>query len=75
MSSATDAIAEAQRAGFDLSLVAHSLTLTPAERAQEHDGALALALELERIRGNEFPLIDKALRIITVSPGNEDRWL
>jgi hypothetical protein len=73
MSSATDAIAEAERAGFDLSLVAHSLTLTPAERAQEHDGALALALELERIRGNEFPLIDKALRIITVSPGNEDR--
>ena len=73
MPTATDAIAEAKRAGFDLSLVEHSLTLTPAERAQEHDSALALVLELERIRENEFPLIDKALRIITVSPGNEDR--
>jgi len=50
MSSATDAITEAERAGFDLSLVEHSLTLTPAERAREHDGALALVLELERIR-------------------------
>jgi len=73
MPTTTDAIAEARRAGFDLSLVEHSLTLTPAERAQEHDSALALVLELERIRGNEFPLIDKALRVITVSLGNEDR--
>jgi hypothetical protein len=47
---AKTAIEEAARAGFDLSLVAHSLTLTAEERALEHDGALALALELDRIR-------------------------
>ena len=73
ISSGTDPIAEAQRAGFDLSLVEHSLALMPAERAQEHDGALALVLGLERIRGKEFPLMDKELRVITESPGNEDR--
>jgi hypothetical protein len=67
MSSATDATAEAQRAGFDLSLVEHSLTLTPAERAQEHDSALTLVLELERIRGKEFPIIDRTLRVLLAS--------
>jgi hypothetical protein len=73
MSTTTDAIAKAERAGFDLSLVAHSLTLTPTERAQEHDGALALVLGLERIRDEEFPLIDQSLRVIAVPLGNEDR--
>jgi hypothetical protein len=67
MPTTTDAIAEARRAGFDLSLVEHSLTLTPAERAQEHDSALALVLELERIRGTEFPLIDRMLRVLLAS--------
>jgi hypothetical protein len=44
------AIIAAQKAGFDLSLVDASLRLTPEERAKQHDQALALVLELDRIR-------------------------
>ncbi|HTQ31825.1 MAG TPA: hypothetical protein VMI53_11505 [Opitutaceae bacterium] len=45
-----DAIDEAEKAGFDLSLVEASLALTPEERARQHDQALALVLEFDRIR-------------------------
>lgn len=44
------AIAEARQAGFDLSLVEASLALTPEQRAEQHDGALVLALEFDRLR-------------------------
>jgi len=44
------AIEDAERAGFDLSLVDASLMLTPEERATQHDQALALVLEFDRIR-------------------------
>jgi hypothetical protein len=44
------AIVEAEKAGFDLSLVDASLRLTPEARAKQHDQALALVLELDRIR-------------------------
>ena len=43
------AIEEAERAGFDLSLVEESLKLSPEERARQHDRALELVLELDRI--------------------------
>lgn len=44
------AIENAEKAGFDLSLVDASLRLTPEERARQHDQALALVLEFDRIR-------------------------
>ena len=44
------AIEQAERAGFDLSLVEASLALSPEERATQHDQALALVLEFDRIR-------------------------
>jgi hypothetical protein len=44
------AIEEAERAGFDLSLVDESLRLTHEERARQHDQALALVLEFDAIR-------------------------
>lgn len=42
-------IEDAVRAGVDVELVEHNLTLTPEERARQHDGALELALELKRL--------------------------
>ena len=42
-------IAEAVQAGIDLELVEHNLTLSPEERARQHDGALRTVLELKRI--------------------------
>jgi hypothetical protein len=50
MANQRDAIEEAEKAGFDLSLVEASLALTPEERARQHDQALALVLEFDRIR-------------------------
>ena len=51
MSSIDDqAITDAERAGFDLTLVDASLRLTHEERARQHDQALALVLEFDRIR-------------------------
>jgi hypothetical protein len=44
------AIEEAEKAGFDLSLVDESLALSHEERARQHDQALALVLEFDRIR-------------------------
>ena len=43
-------IAEAEKAGFDLALIDASLALTYEQRARQHDKALALVLELDRIR-------------------------
>jgi hypothetical protein len=45
-----DAIEAAQKAGFDLSLVDASLKLSLEERAKQHDQALSLVLEFDRIR-------------------------
>lgn len=42
------AIEEAERAGFDLSLIDESLRLSHDQRALQHQEALNLALELER---------------------------
>ena len=42
-------IAEAVQAGIDLELVEHNLTLSPEERARQHDEALKAALELKRL--------------------------
>jgi hypothetical protein len=44
------AIRGAENAGFDLSLVDASLRLTHEERARQHDQALSLVLEFDRIR-------------------------
>lgn len=44
------ALMQAETAGFDLSLVEASLKLSPEERARQHDQALALVLEFDRIR-------------------------
>ena len=43
------AIEEAERAGIDLSLVEVSLGYSYDKRAEQHQAALELALELERI--------------------------
>jgi len=40
---------EAERAGFDLSLLADNLSCSYEERAVHHQAALDLALELQRI--------------------------
>jgi len=48
MSEHPDAIEEAERAGFDLSLVEESLGYSYEQRALHHQAALNLALELER---------------------------
>lgn len=50
MSDRDGAIEAAEKAGFDLSLVDASLRLSYAERARQHDQALALVLEFDRIR-------------------------
>jgi hypothetical protein len=42
-------IAEAVQAGVDIEMVEYNLTLTPEQRARQHDGALQLALELKRL--------------------------
>lgn len=44
-----NAIEEAERAGFDISLIEESLRCSYEERARQHQAALELALELERI--------------------------
>jgi hypothetical protein len=46
------AATEAKLAGFDLSLVEASLRLTHEERATQHDQALLLVLEFDRIRAS-----------------------
>jgi hypothetical protein len=58
MASQRDAIEEAEKAGFDLSLVEASLALTPEDRARQHDQALALVLEFDRIRRERDAKLD-----------------
>lgn len=48
MSAPLSAIEEAERAGFDLSLIDDNLSLSYDQRAIQHQQALNLALELER---------------------------
>ena len=43
------AVAEAERAGFDISLIDCSLSYSYQKRAEQHEAALNLALELEKI--------------------------
>lgn len=43
------AIEEAERAGFDMSLIDVSLSYSYDKRAEQHQAALELALELERV--------------------------
>jgi hypothetical protein len=45
-----DPVKIAETAGFDIALIEHSLGLTPEQRAAEHQGALELVWELEKIR-------------------------
>lgn len=45
---AEEIVAEATRAGIDLELLEHNLTLSPEERARQHDEALRTVLELKR---------------------------
>jgi hypothetical protein len=41
-------VAEAIEAGVDIEMVEFNLTLTPEQRAHQHDGALQLVLEIKR---------------------------
>ncbi len=50
--------AEAIQAGIDLELMEHNLTLSPEERARQHDSALQLALEMKRV-GEEMRARDR----------------
>jgi hypothetical protein len=43
-------ILEAQAAGFDIQLLELNLSLTPAQRIEQHQSALSLVLDLENIR-------------------------
>ncbi|MGA3007922.1 MAG: hypothetical protein ABSE59_08525 [Opitutaceae bacterium] len=52
MATPRDPIEDAEKAGFDLSLVDASLALPPEQRARQHDQALALVLEFDQIRRN-----------------------
>ena len=53
MNSGDKAIAEAERVGFDLSLVDCNLELTHEQRLLQHDSALELVLEM-RAAGAAF---------------------
>ena len=46
MKPADDALAEAQRAGFDLNLLDFNLALSPDERLRQHDSARKLCQAL-----------------------------
>jgi hypothetical protein len=46
----SDPAREAEQAGFDLNLIELNLNLSPAERIEKHEQALALVQELDRIR-------------------------
>jgi hypothetical protein len=49
MSTTSTAIEDAEKAGFDLSLMDASLSYSYEKRALQHQEALNLALELERV--------------------------
>jgi hypothetical protein len=61
-----NSIEEAERAGFDLSLVEESLSYSYEQRALHHQAALNLALEMEnagqRIRDRHQPTASASLR-------------
>lgn len=66
MSAQPSAVEEAERAGFDLSLIEANLSYSYEKRVLLHDQALALALEFERagrqLRGHSQPIAATALR-------------
>ncbi|HEX5206280.1 MAG TPA: hypothetical protein VFW10_00635 [Steroidobacteraceae bacterium] len=66
MSTRPSAIEEAERAGFDLSLIDANLSYSYEKRILLHDQALVLALEFERagrqLRGDSQPTAATALR-------------
>jgi hypothetical protein len=66
MGKARNAIEDAERAGFDLSLIDANLSYSYEKRVLLHDAALALALEMEKIgrqlRGDTQPISPASLR-------------
>jgi hypothetical protein len=60
-------IEEAERAGFDLSLIDESLSYSYEQRALHHQAALNLALEMEnagrRIRDRHQPTSEKTIEL------------
>ena len=66
MISPLNPIEEAERAGFDLSLVEESLSYSYEQRALHHQAALNLALEMEnagrRIHDRHQPTTSASLR-------------
>lgn len=48
----TNPIAEAIKAGFDMNLIELNLSLSPEQRIEQHQSALSLILELEKIRAD-----------------------
>jgi hypothetical protein len=67
MTEPLNAIAEAERAGFDMGLIDANLSYSYEKRVLLHDAALELALEFERIgrqlRGVTKPTDSDALRL------------
>jgi hypothetical protein len=67
MTEPLNAIEEAERAGFDMSLIDANLSYSYEKRVLLHDAALELALEFERIgrqlRGATKPTDSDALRL------------
>src|SRR5215472_5989973 len=75
MGAVSNAITEAERAGFDLTLIDANLSYSYEKRVLLHDAALALALEMEKIgrqlRGVrsasvEIELFGRRCRVISV---------
>ncbi len=66
MTHSLNPIEEAERAGFDLSLIEESLSYSYEQRALQHQAALNLALEMEnagrRIRDRHQPTASAPLR-------------
>jgi len=66
MSVFANSIEEAERAGFDSSLIDANLSYSYEKRVLLHDAALALALEMEKIgrqiRGDTQPTASASLR-------------
>jgi len=48
----SDPIMDAVEAGFDLNLIELNLSLSPEKRIEQHQSALSLILELEKIRND-----------------------
>jgi hypothetical protein len=70
---------EAERAGFDLSLVEESLSYSYEQRALHHQEALNLVLEMEKA-GRQFhdrhqPTTSASLRRCTVLHWSRETWM